>query len=266
MEQKEKNQSLYNNLFTHYSRTIENRKNIKNQDLKKKQMILKRMELIDERVKDIQRKNEVELIKKREEERLKLYEKNLSIERKKRQTQYNNIQKIEKLNEKDKKMEDIKNEKMMIEQHKAEIAIEIEKQKYEILNKFGKLMEKKSEINPELIKKVFPEDDLLYEKVVSLREKQIRGEKKIQQKFGFYGTFQNNKTSLKKQYKIMNTNSFKKENDFFDNKKTKINSINSTIREEKSKNENNSLYNMNNNEDNKKKKMKKKESKRKKRK
>ena len=28
MEQKEKKQSFYNNLFTHYSRTIENKKNI----------------------------------------------------------------------------------------------------------------------------------------------------------------------------------------------------------------------------------------------
>ena len=113
LEQKERKQTMYNNLFTKYSLTLENRKQIQAEDLKRKKAIIKRMELIDERVKDNKKKNETDMIKKREEEKLKLYEKNLSIERKNRQSQYNNMQKIEKLNEKDKKLEEIKNQKMI---------------------------------------------------------------------------------------------------------------------------------------------------------
>ena len=216
---------------------------------KKKQDILKKMELIDYRVKDNQKKAEIELLKKREGDRLKLYEKNLSIERKNRLTQYNNMKKEERLNEKNKKFEDLKNQKAKLDQQKAEIAMEILRQKDDLANKFEKIMAQKIEVNPELIKKVFPDDDELYEKIVDLKQKQIKGEKKIQNKFGFYGTFQKNTTSLTKKYNSNNKerNNYNSNN----NNNKKGNNANSTIKEEKSGNEENSITknNISNNED-----------------
>jgi hypothetical protein len=107
------------------------------------------------------------------------------------------MKKEEQLNEKDKKMKDLKNQKVLLEQKKAEIDMQMIRQKDDILNKFEKIMSQKKEINPELIRKVFPEDDELYERVVNLKKKHIKGEQKIQSKFSFYSTFQKNTISLK---------------------------------------------------------------------
>ena len=248
MEQKERKQTLYNKLFSKYTITLENKKHIETEDEKKKQDILKKMELIDYRVKDNQKKAEIEFLKKREGDRLKLYEKNLSIERKNRLTQYNNMKKEERLNEKNKKFEDLKNQKAKLDQQKAEIAMEILRQKDDLVNKFEKIMAQKTEVSPELIKKVFPDDDELYEKIVNLKQKQIKGEKKIQSKFGFYGTFQKNTSSLTKKY-----NSISKERSNYNsnNNNKKGNNVNSIIKEEKSGNEDNSITknNISNNEE-----------------
>ena len=236
MEQKEKKQSLYNKLFSKFTVSIENRKHKECEEQKKRQSIIQKMELIDYRIKDIQKKAEMEAIKKREEERLKLYEKNLSIERKNRLTQYKTLQKGEKLIEKDKKMEDLKNQKILLDKKRAEIDMQILREKDDIISKFQKIMEKKSEINPELIKKVFPDDEQLYKKVVNLKEKQLKCENKIKNKFGLYGTFQKNSTSLTKKFNNLNNKEVNNQNKGnISNLKTKA--IDSTIKEEKSKNE-----------------------------
>jgi hypothetical protein len=112
------------------------------------------------------------------------------------------MKKEEQLNEKDKKMKDLKNQKVLLEQKKAEIDMQMIRQKDDILIKFEKIMSQKKEINPELIRKVFPEDDELYERVVNLKKKHIRGEQKIQSKFAFYSTFQKNTISFKKKIKL----------------------------------------------------------------
>ncbi len=201
MEEKERKQTMYNKLFNKNNITIENRKYLEKEDKKKRQAILKKIELIDFRVKDKQKKAEMESVKKREEERLKSFEKTLSIERKNRLIQYNTMRIEEQLNEKDKKIAYLKNQKALLEQQNAEMAMHIIRQKDDILNKFEKIMSQKTEISPELIRKVFPEDDELFEKVVNLKKKQMKDEKKIQSKFALYSTFQKNTISLKKKNK-----------------------------------------------------------------
>ena len=207
LELKEKSQIMKNKLNNKYSLTLENKKHLETETLKKKATTLRRIELIDERIKDNQKKTEANFIKKREEERLKLYEKTLSIERKNRLTQFNNMKKMRKFSEKDKKLEDIKTQKELLDKEKSKIEKEIQIEKDEILQKVQKMMSQKTEISPEFIRKMFPDDEELYNKVVKLQKKHQKEEERINKKYGFYGTYQNTKTSvsLKKQSRTMNT-------------------------------------------------------------
>lgn len=207
LELKEKSQIMQNKLNNKYSLTLENKKHLETETLKKKATTLRRIELIDERIKDNQKKTEANFIKKREEERLKLYEKTLSIERKNRLTQFNNMKKMRKFSEKDKKLEDIKTQKELLDKEKSKIEKEIQIEKDEILQKVQKMMSRKTEISPEFIRKMFPDDEELYNKVVKLQKKHQKEEERINKKYGFYGTYQNTKTSvsLKKQSRTMNT-------------------------------------------------------------
>ena len=207
LELKEKSQIMKNKLNNKYSLTLENKKHLETETLKKKATTLRRIELIDERIKDNQKKTEANFIKKREEERLKLYEKTLSIERRNRLTQFNNMKKMRKFSEKDKKLEDIKTQKELLDKEKSKIEKEIQIEKDEILQKVQKMMSQKTEISPEFIRKMFPDDEELYNKVVKLQKKHQKEEERINKKYGFYGTYQNTKTSvsLKKQSRTMNT-------------------------------------------------------------
>lgn len=160
-----------------YSLTLENKKHLETETLKKKAITLRRIELIDERIKDNQKKTEANFIKKREEERLKLYEKTLSIERRNRLTQFNNMKKMRKFSEKDKKLEDIKTQKELLDKEKSKIEKEIQIEKDEILQKVQKMMSRKTEISPEFIRKMFPDDEELYNKVVKLQKASKRRRK-----------------------------------------------------------------------------------------
>jgi hypothetical protein len=204
--------------------------------VKKNAMTLRRLELFDERVKNYQKKNEVNWIKKREEDRLKLYEKTLSIERKSRLTHMMNMKKLFKLNEKDKKMEEIRNQRELFYQQKAKIEREFLLQKDDILNRVNKMMEQKREISPDYVRKMFPDDSELYDRVLKLKEKQKKGEEKIERKYGLYGTFLggSNSMSLRKNYKNSNMINNVKEERSIDESSILKNSI-SLIKEEEKK-------------------------------
>lgn len=69
-----------------------------------------------------------------------------------------NMKKLYKLKERDKKLEEIRNQRELFYQQKAKIQKEFMLEKDEILNRVDKMMEKKRELSPEFIRKMFPDD------------------------------------------------------------------------------------------------------------
>ena len=151
-------------------------------------------------------------MRKREEERIKQYQNTINIERKNRITQAMNMQKLTKMKERDEKLEKIKNKRELFYRQKAKMEQEIHMKTKEILGKVDEMMKGKGGIDPEYIKKTFPDDEELYNKVVKLTEKHKKGEEKIHQKYGIYETLlkRNSPINLKKKSKSTN---FKFNND-----------------------------------------------------
>jgi len=202
-EQKKKQQ---NKLLSLYSITQENKKQIEKETLKKNNLTLRRLELFDERVKDNQKKAESILLRKKEEGKIKQYQKTINIERKNRITQAMNMKRLAKMKERDEKLEKIKNQRELFYQQKAKMELDIQMKTDEILKNVDEMMNKKTEIDPEYIKKTFPDDEELYNKVVKLAEKRKKGEEQIHQKYGFYEALfkRNNPINLKKKSKSTN--------------------------------------------------------------
>ena len=205
-EKEEKKKKQQDKLLSLYSLTQENKKQIEKETLKKNNLTLRRLELFDERVKDNQKKVESYLMKKREEERIKQYQNTINIERQNRITQAMNMKRLTKMKERDEKLEKIRNKRELFYQQKAKMEQEAQMKTDEILNKVDEMMSRKAEIDPEYIKKTFPDDEELYNRVVKLAEKQKKGEEKIHQKYGFYEALfrRNNPINLKKKSKSTN--------------------------------------------------------------
>jgi hypothetical protein len=205
-EKEEKKKKQQDKLLSLYSLTQENKKQIEKETLKKNNLTLRRLELFDERVKDNQKKVESYLMRKREEERIKQYQNTINIERQNRITQAMNMKRLTKMKERDEKLEKIRNKRELFYQQKAKMEQEAQMKTDEIMNKVDQMMSRKAEIDPEYIKKTFPDDEELYNRVVKLVEKQKKGEEKIHQKYGFYEALfkRNNPINLKKKSKSTN--------------------------------------------------------------
>ena len=86
---------------------------------------------------------------------------------------------MNELEEKDKKLQEFKNQKEKLTQQRIETSIGIEKKKEAIMKRFDDLMKQNKEIDPQTIKEVFPEDEELYKKVQEMKKKQKEEEEKI---------------------------------------------------------------------------------------
>ena len=92
------------------------------------------------------------------------------IERQNRSKEYRNQKRMEAIEEKDKKIEEYKRQREKLAERKANMAIEIQKQKEEVIRKFDRLIKQKKEVDCELIKELFPEDEELYNKIKAMQE------------------------------------------------------------------------------------------------
>ena len=127
----------------------------------------------------MKKKAEQENVMKKEKERTKNLEKQNRIQRQQRIAEYKNKLRMDELEEKDKKLQEFKNQKEKLTQQRIETSIGIQKKKDEILKKFDDLMSKNKEIDPQTIKEMFPDDQELYEKVIEMKKKQKEEEEKI---------------------------------------------------------------------------------------
>jgi len=108
---------------------------------------------------------------KQEEEYIKQYQKKQNIMRLERINRYKTEKRLEELNEKEQKIEDFKKKKMELIQNKAKLTGEMEKEKQNLIMKFENSFKKKSTIDAQIVKELFPEDEELYNRIKKMTDK-----------------------------------------------------------------------------------------------
>ena len=181
---------------TRYLTALENRNNLEIEEKKRKSQILEKMDEIDIRLKKRKKYNDYEYLKKQEEAKVKKYEKDKLLERLNNQQIYKNKKRLNELKEKEKRQENYQKQKSKMEEKRQEISEKIQKEKQNVINKFDKLMKQNKEIEPQIIKELFPDDEELYIKIKSMidQKKKIlneenqkkNNEKNIQKKIEEY--------------------------------------------------------------------------------
>ena len=167
-------------------RAYKNRKYLEDENNHKKMNMIKRMDSIENRIKDKRIQNDRENIKKREEGNVKFLERNITIQRMLRKRDYINKLKMDELEEKERKLNEFKRQREILAWQRTQASLEVQKQKEEVVLKFDKLARQKKEIEPEMIRELFPGDNELYENVKEMKRKQKETEENIIKKFDSY--------------------------------------------------------------------------------
>jgi hypothetical protein len=169
-----------------YLNTVQNRKFLEEESNNKKMKMIKRMNSIDNRIKDKKIMNDKNKIQKREEGNVKMLERNITIQRMLRIQDYKNKLKMDELEEKERKIYEFKQQREKLARQRQQASTEVQKQKEEAVLKFDKLARQKKEIEPEMIRELFPGDNELYENIKEMKRLQREKEESIIKKFESY--------------------------------------------------------------------------------
>ena len=116
---------------------------------------------------------------KQEEDFLKQYKKKQSIIRLDRINKYRTEKRTEELMEKEQKIEDFKKKKKELIDNKAKLTGSMEKEKQELIHRFESAFKRKAQIDAEIVKELFPEDEELYNRIKKLTDKMNESNKTI---------------------------------------------------------------------------------------
>jgi hypothetical protein len=153
-----------------YIRSIEKRQNNDRLMLERFDQINQKMENKEKKISK-EKKNKIQdLTLRQEDEFIKQYEKQHSILRLNRITNYKNRKKAEEISEKEKKTERNKKKKQILRENKTKLTDSIEKEKQELIVRFENILQKNKKIDAEVVKKLFPEDKELYNKIKNLTD------------------------------------------------------------------------------------------------
>ncbi len=108
---------------------------------------------------------------KQEDEYLKQYKKKQAIMRLDRINKYKTEKRTEELWEKEQKIEDFKKKKRELIDNKTKLTGDMEKEKQQLIVKFESAFKKKNQINAEIVKDLFPEDEELYNRIKKMTDK-----------------------------------------------------------------------------------------------
>ena len=134
----------------------------------------KEMEENQERINKEKRNKMHDLILKQENDYIKQYQKKQSILRLERINKYKIEKRSQELWEKEKKIEDFKKRKREMIENKAKLTNDMEKEKQELIMKFENAFKKKKQIDAEIIKELFPEDEELYNRIKNKTDKMYK--------------------------------------------------------------------------------------------
>ena len=108
---------------------------------------------------------------KQEEDYIKQYQKKQNIIRLDRINQYKTEKRMEELNEKEQRIEDFKKKKRELIENKTKLSGDMQKEKQYLINKFENTFKKKNQIDAQIVKDLFPEDEDLYNRIKKMTDK-----------------------------------------------------------------------------------------------
>ena len=167
-KQKALNQKLHEEEFLEL--VNDNKQQIELKKIKKKNALENKMEELEHRITNYKKEEEHKSLKKLQESFVKQVEKKFTNKRIQRIKKYNFELKEKEIEEKEKKIDLMKNEKMKFQNERKKLNIELQNEKYYLMNKFNNLVKGKSKINVEIIKQLYPEDELLYKRIKNMED------------------------------------------------------------------------------------------------
>ena len=136
---------------------------------KKKDDLENRMEEMDLRITSYKKEEEHKSLKKLQESYVKQIEKEFVNKRIKRMKEYKFELKEKEIEEKEKRLELIKSEKLKYQNQKKKLNIDLQNEKDDLKNKFNKLVKGKAKIDVEIVKQLYTEDSELYSKIKNMQ-------------------------------------------------------------------------------------------------
>ena len=150
---------------------LEHKQEIELKNIKKKFDLENKMEELDNRIINFKKEEGHKSLLRIQESFVKQAEKDIVNQRNQRMKEYKNELKEKKFEEKEKMFDMIKNEKLKFRNEAKKLNFELKNEKNFLMNNFHKLIKGKSIINCNTIKKFYPEDEALYEKIKGMQNK-----------------------------------------------------------------------------------------------
>ena len=160
--------NIIENRHKKLQRTIEKNHQMEHE---KVEHILDKVNHVQARIEQKQAEHERELMYKHEYNQIKRKKKVKVLNRLSKIQEYQNDINKEKIDEKMRRAEEFKEQKLYFLNQKKKMADNIAKQKSEVLLRFDKMMKNNGTISPEIIKELFPDDQELYERIVGIYNK-----------------------------------------------------------------------------------------------
>ena len=149
----------------------EHKQEIEKRNKKRRNDYKNKMEELENRIINFKKEEGHKFLLKSQESFVKQAEKDIENQRNQRMKEYKNELKEKKKEEKEKMFDIIKNENLKFRNEAKKLNFELKNEKLSLLNKFNKLLKGKSTISCDLIKKFYPGDVELYEKIREIQNR-----------------------------------------------------------------------------------------------
>ena len=149
----------------------EHKQEIEKRNKKRRNDYQNKMEELENRIINFKKEEGHKVLLKSQESFVKQAEKDIENQRNQRMKEYKNELKEKKKEEKEKMFDIIKNENLKFRNEAKKLNFELKNEKLSLLNKFNKLLKGKSTISCDLIKKFYPGDVELYEKIREIQNR-----------------------------------------------------------------------------------------------
>lgn len=149
----------------------EHKQEIEKRNKKRRNDYQNKMEELENRIINFKKEEGHKVLLKSQESFVKQAEKDIENLRNQRMKEYKNELKEKKKEEKEKMFDIIKNENLKFRNEAKKLNFELKNEKISLLSKFNKLLKGKSTISCDLIKKFYPGDVELYEKIRDIQNR-----------------------------------------------------------------------------------------------
>ena len=165
--QKVLNQKLHENEFLELVQ--DHKQKIELKKKKKLDELQSKMDELDQRITLYKKEEGHKSLKRLQESYVKQIEKEFVNKRIKRMKEYKFNLKEKEIEEKEKRLDFMKTQKLKFLNEKKRLNIELRNEKDALINRYNKLVKGKSKIDSEIVKQLYPEDVELYKKVRNMQ-------------------------------------------------------------------------------------------------